>query len=412
MSLGHRISKYFLRLCYSHVVRTAFYEKPPKDQRCARQLKNVLVIRTDGLGDIVLDTALFRHIKRAFGGPRVVLITRQEWKDIFQACPYVDDVIPWNILAYANSLRYRVKFIRSLRSREFDVAVHPVYSREPLSDEVLCCTRAPLKIGFDGDLSNIQAKRKRQNDRCYARFIRNKVAGCTELERNRHFAEQLIDREIRSDEFQPELWLTDADRSAAEDLLLQSGIDVGRAALIALFPGASSTYKTWRPENYADLARRMLQHFDLRFVIFGTSAEADLASAIAGKINGPVVNLAGKTSLTQLAAVLECSDLFIGNDTGPLHVAAAVGAPTLGIMGGGHFGRFYPYGDLNRHRMVFKKMDCYGCNWKCIYETTRCIQGITVDDVWREAQRMMEEVVLPSRAARDAKRQGKMVLST
>jgi ADP-heptose:LPS heptosyltransferase len=114
-------------------------------------------------------------------------------------------------------------------------------------------------------------------------------------------------------------------------------------------------------------------------------------------MSAPVVRLAGKTDLLQLAAIFKHSVLYIGSETGPLHLAVAVGTPTVCILGGGHFGRFYPYGDLRKHRAVFQKMDCYHCNWECIYEVPHCIRDITVEAAWETVQRMFEEVILPAR---------------
>lgn len=411
-NFGKRFSAYFLKLCYSRLIRTIFYEDPIQEQDGLNRSRNILVLRTDGLGDLILSLPLFRHIKRVFGEARVVVVTREEWKSILQTCPYVDEVISWNIRKYARSLRYRMDFIRSLRKRIFGTVVHPVYSREPLSDEVACCVRDTVRIGFDGDLNNINPRLKKINDGYYSQLIRDASLYRPELERNCYFADRLLDDHIAPGDFQPELWISDSDRATAREILFHSGIEPDLQLVIALFPGASAAYKTWPWKNFVELANRLSRHFSVKLITCGSSTDVPIVSELACRINGPVVNLAGKTSLAELAAVLECSGLYIGNDTGPLHMAAAVGTPTLAIMGGGHFGRFYPYGDLNKHRMVFKKLDCYGCNWKCIYETTRCIEEITVDDVWREAQRMMEEVVLPSRVARNAKRQGKMVLST
>ena len=160
----------------------------------------------------------------------------------------------------------------------------------------------------------------------------------------------------------------------------------------------------WPYDFYAQLADKILEHYPARIVICGAAADVQGAKKVQTKMHGQAVNLAGKTTLRELAAVFEACGLFIGNDTGPLHLAVSVGTPTLGIIGGGHFGRFYPYGDLSKHRMVHKQMDCYYCDWKCIHETVRCIQEITVDDVWRETQRMMEEVVLPKRDLQGNKR--------
>jgi len=399
--LGYRLPRYVLKDCYSRAIRAAFYEQPLGAEVGVNRLTNVLVVRTDGLGDLILAAPLFKHVKKAFGQPRISLLTRGEWADLLQDCPYIDEVIPWSIQKYATSIRYRFRFIESLRRRSFDLAIHPVYSREPLSDEVVCCTHASQKVGFDGDLNNISKRRKSKNDRHYTRLIKSTVMVCPEIERNRDFAEQIIRQTIRSEDFQPELWLSDADRIAAREILNQRALSVNGGVVIALFPGASSAYKTWPAANYAELANRLHQRFNAKFIVCGAHDDAEIASDVMDKVRAPVINLAGRTSLVQLAAVLESSDLYIGNDTGPLHMAVAVGIPTLGIMGGGHFGRFYPYGDLNKHRVAFKKMDCYGCNWNCIYDTTRCIQEISVNDVWHEAQRIMEEVVLPSRNHRD-----------
>lgn len=394
------------------MIRAAFYEQAFADKVDISRCANMLVVRTDGLGDVILTTPLFKHLKATFRHVRTCLLTRKEWSGVLKESPHIDEIIPWDIDRYRTSIGYRFRFIESLKKSSFDLVLHPVYSREPLSDEIVCCVHDAVRIGFDGDLNNISTKLKDVNDRYYTQLIKDTSATRPELERNRYFAERLLGHRIAPLDFQPELWINDSDREAAYKMLLSSGIEPDRHSVIALFPGASAAYKTWPLKKFVELANRLSQHSKVKFIICGSRADEPIANALARSINGPVVNLAGKTSLTQLAAVLECSDLYIGNDTGPLHMATAVGTPTLGIMGGGHFGRFYPYGDLNRHRMVFKKMDCYGCNWKCIYDTTRCIQDITVDDVWREAQRMMEEVGLPSRAARDAKRQDKMALNT
>ena len=397
MRHGYRLPRYLIRDFYSCVIRAAFYGQPLATEVDIDRRTSVLVVRTDGLGDLVLATPLFRHIKKAFGHPRICLLTREEWAGLFQNCPYIDEVIPWGIRKYARSIRYRFRFLQLLRRRIFDLAIHPVYSREPLSDEVVCCARASQRIGFDGDLNNIRETLKSRNDRCYTQLIRSTATVCPEIERNRIFAEQVTGQTIRPADFQPQLWLGDAERVAARKIFDQQSLSVNSNVVIALFPGASLAHKTWPAENYAELIDRLHHRFDAKFIICGASGDADAASHVLRKIGGQVVNLTGRTSLTQLAAVLESCDLYIGNDTGPLHMAVAVGIPTLGIMGGGHFGRFYPYGDLNKHRVAFKRMDCYGCNWNCIYETTRCIQEISVDDVWAETLRMMEEVVLPTR---------------
>ena len=86
------------------------------------------------------------------------------------------------------------------------------------------------------------------------------------------------------------------------------------------------------------------------------------------------------------------AELFVGGESGPLHIAVAAGTPTLGIVGGGHPLRFYPWGDPSRHRIINKTMDCYNCNWHCIYPTIRCLEEISAKQVIAELQELLDYI--------------------
>ena len=85
-----------------------------------------------------------------------------------------------------------------------------------------------------------------------------------------------------------------------------------------------------------------------------------------------------------MAKVIQNARVLIGSDSCTIHMAAAVDTPNICLMGGGHFGRFYPYGDLSKNRIVYKKMACYGCHWKCKFKESKCIQEINVEDVLKK----------------------------
>ena len=108
----------------------------------------------------------------------------------------------------------------------------------------------------------------------------------------------------------------------------------------------------------------------------------------------PVTNLAGKTSLQELISIIAGAHLLVGNETGAVHIAAAVSTSAICILGGGHFGRFLPY-NLERPSdkplpvAVFHKMDCFECNWECKYDVVdgnavACISNIPIKTVWNE----------------------------
>ena len=114
--------------------------------------------------------------------------------------------------------------------------------------------------------------------------------------------------------------------------------------------------------------------------------------------DAPLQNYTGQTTLSELTRLLVKSQILIGNETGTAHIANAVGTPTICILGGGHFGRFAPYPELSgktsRLKVVYHKMPCYGCDWKCVYhikegEPAPCISNISVDAVWNEVKLLL-----------------------
>ena len=116
--------------------------------------------------------------------------------------------------------------------------------------------------------------------------------------------------------------------------------------------------------------------------------------------NVPLVNLCGQTTLPNLAGLLSQSLLTISNDTGIVYLSSAIGTSSICILGGGHFGRFVPFPELpggeNKLTTIFHKMNCYGCDWKCIYsikkgESVPCISNISVDAVWSKLLPLLQK---------------------
>jgi ADP-heptose:LPS heptosyltransferase len=360
--------------------------------------QSVLIIRGDGgIGDFVLFLPALKALRQHFAGSRMALLVGSESEKIASAFADVDEVISFEVRRYRLNLAYRIRLIRQLRSHGFDIALNPIYSREPLTDELLYCSGAKQRIAFEGNLDNIDIRTKTANNAYFTRVIDSQAGRVSEIERNRQFVERLTAATISGEESLPRISLSDAQLDKARQLFRREGLDPETERLVVLFPGASHAIKQWPAERFAELANRIAKTYDTRILICGAPSDRETQELVTSKVSAPVVHLAGKTDLLQLAAVLKQSALYIGNDTGPLHLAAAVGTPTLCILGGGHFGRFYPYGDQRMHRAVFHELECFHCNWACPYEVSYCIHEITVDEVWQSVKRMFDEVLLAGR---------------
>ncbi|HET9995214.1 MAG TPA: glycosyltransferase family 9 protein [Candidatus Acidoferrum sp.] len=377
----------------------AFYGARARGKRQTGDIRSMLIVRGDAIGDFVLFLPALRILRRHFAGAKLSLLVGRESAELASAFAPVDEVISFDRKRYRFNLAYRVRLIQSLRARQFDMAVNPVYSREPLTDELLYCCGARERIAFDGDLNNIGIRTKTKNNRYCTRILPSRSGLMHEADRNREFVEGLTGAQGSREDFQPSLPLSEAQLGDARTLLHSQGLDPQSDLIVAMFPGALNPIRMWPAERFAQLANFIARDFGARILLCGSASERESTERISRLAHIAPASVVGKTTLTQLAGVLRFSALYIGNESGPLHLAVAAGTPSLCVLGGGHFGRFYPYPGNHQHRAVFETMPCYHCNWKCVYEVPHCIHDIPVENVWESVQRMFEDVVLPERSA-------------
>jgi ADP-heptose:LPS heptosyltransferase len=199
-----------------------------------------------------------------------------------------------------------------------------------------------------------------------------------ELETNLNFLIFMGCNAITLDDIRPVFWLADSEINH-----LQSVQTHGRK-IIGLFPGASSVEKRWDSSNYGIFAKQM--EGQIIYVIFGSSADKDLTDQVAHSIKKccedvEILNMTGQTTLRELAKTIMSCNLLISMDTFTLHMAIAAGVPTIGIIGGGHYGRFVPWGNIEKNIFLTKKMDCFNCNWICTHEKAECVKGVSPQEV-------------------------------
>jgi ADP-heptose:LPS heptosyltransferase len=163
------------------------------------------------------------------------------------------------------------------------------------------------------------------------------------------------------------VWTAPGDEALADAFFQQQALTPART--IAVFPGAQRDARVYH--RYAE-ALQFLEGF--RFLVFGTAAESPLAEELEQQLPGRTVNLCGRSTLGETAALLRRCRLYVGAESGGAHLACAVGVPNVVLLGGGHFGRFMPYSPLTS--AVILPMDCFACNWRCRFETAHCVEQV------------------------------------
>lgn len=382
---NHFLKKYFKELwrlinrIYFVMLRQIFISQTVEGQENSN---NILILRIDGIGDFILFTTVLKYLRSLFPSQKVYLIVASEVKDLAADCPYIDNLIIWNRSRYRWNIFYRLSFLYKLRKIRFDIAINPIFSRDILSDEMICFCEASEKIGIDGNMNNITIQEKKENNKYYTRLI--KIVDTYIPEVNNKFLKNLgITVDVAS--LYPEIWAINDNRNVVSGIFKKR--DIKKDSYIVFFPGARSSLRRWAPLNYAVLANRLIKKYDVPILICGGKSDRNLAQQIMCHIKtkyvARVFDITGETNLKELALIFQHALLFIGSETGAAHLALAVKLSSIVIMGGGHFGSFLPYGD--KCFLVYNKRSCYECNWICPKKEPECITLIAVDQVYVQA---------------------------
>lgn len=163
----------------------------------------------------------------------------------------------------------------------------------------------------------------------------------------------------------------------------------GKGPHIALLPVSRWPTKTWPADRFAEVARRLKTDTGGTVYLMGGPDDASVCESIVARLGDGVVNLAGKTSLPETGSWMQEMDLLVSNDSGPVHLAAALGVPALVVFGPTDPRRTGPFGAA--HRVVNTRIPCQPClSRSCKFETVRCMEGVSVDAVVQEARWMLQ----------------------
>ncbi len=355
----------------------------------------VLIVRLDAIGDFILwmdaAKAIVRHYKGR--GRTAVLVANNVWASWAKNLGIFEEVIPVDVYQFHHDPLYRFRTGRQIRRWGCTIAVEPSYSRSwLLGDSVIRVSGANERIGSAGNTSEPQTHKQRISDRWYTRLIPADPLPLMELERNAEFVRNLGEAGFHA--ALPQL----PETSLLEDNAAFIAATAGKPFYV-LFPGASWEGRRWPVSGFHEIAERLYNRTGWLGVVCGGGSDREIAGELCARSISPLVNWAGRTTLGELAAILNVARLLLTNETSAVHIGAACGTPTVCLLGGGHYGRFLPYqiqGSIARPlpQAVIHKMPCFGCNWQCIYPRPEggpvpCIEQIDTEEVWQAVSEVL-----------------------
>jgi ADP-heptose:LPS heptosyltransferase len=330
--------------------------------------KHVIYVRPDAIGDAVLSAGMLPALRELLGSAtQITVVCQERVTDVYASCPHINSVIAIDKERLCTDQAHLASVVSRLRSLGADVCLHPVYSRDPVGDFLAINSGCPTRVGHAGDLSNLTPELQGQNNRGYSHLVPNNPADLTELQHHQRFLAALG---ISGASIAPMIWTSAADAAFADQVMQHPPL-AGRQ-VIAIAAAGLSPIKFY--SDYGAALRNVANEHGFALVALGASSHHGASQAQLHAAGAPHVNLCGQTTLTQAAEILRRCRMYVGADTATAHIACAVGVPNVVLLGGGHFGRFFPYSPLTT--IACLPIECYGCNWVCRYHRPHCIRDV------------------------------------
>lgn len=335
--------------------------------------KKILVRGTNWIGDAVMTLPAIASIRKTFPSAEVQVLAKPWVAEVYKLSPDVDRIFLFKEPGEHQGIAGKLKLALELKKENFDLAI---YLQNAIEAAILgWLARIPLRAGYDSDcrgfLLTHPVRRTKEIKQVYqVDYYLNMVKslGCEQASRDVTLSASKI-KDI-------------SDRCLEERGL--SGVPV----LIGLAPGAMyGPAKRWFPERFGAVAKKLTETFVSRAIIFGSKGDMEVAQTVQDAIGGTAINIAGRTDLSEAIALISRCSIFITNDSGLMHVAGALGVPTLAIYGSTNPVTTPPPG--KKSVIVRKEVPCSPCLKQVCPTDFRCMEEISIDEVYETAKAML-----------------------
>lgn len=282
------------------------------------EFQNILIMRTDRMGDVLLTTPAIAALRDAFPQASLSLLVRPQTRDLVADHPALHEVLVDDRTQTHRGIMGFWKLVRQLRSKQFDLAI--VFHTKRRTNALAFLADIPYRLGYrnakwgflltHGLKDHRHLGEKHERDYCLDVL---KPLGIQTENHSLYISIQAVSEEWA------EAWLKE------EFLTIQDKI-------ISVHPGASDPTKMWPPQYFAAVMNKLSDHLAYPMVLVGEKALQPVAAEILSQTRGRVIDLTGRTSVSQLVSLIKRSHLLISNDSGPVHVAEALGTPVVAIF--------------------------------------------------------------------------------
>jgi len=356
--------------------------KRPEQLKVSGGNMNILIIKPSSLGDVVQALPVLKVLHERYPGAHIDWLVNEEIADILSGNPYLRTVHLWDRTSWRKprllpaAIRRTARLLRRLRRERYDLVL-----------DLQGLLRSSLMARLSGGRQIVGfADARELAPLFYHRKVRAPVAAMHSVERYILAAGGNPSAEPK----QFPIVFSARKKQSAERLLTQAKRDTARS-LVVFVVGARWATKQWPPENFAALAEKLVASDGAQVALVGSRSEAPLACRIASTCGCAMMDFSGKTTLKQLAYLFQGAKVVVGNDSGPIHIAAAVSAPVVALYGPTSPTRTGPYGE--QHTVLTTSLPCSPCFRRTCDQGTSCMTDISVESVYRACKPFLQKQV-------------------
>ena len=343
--------------------------------------KRILVKEVNWLGDLVISLPGLRAVRRAWPEAAVSVLVKRELAGFFDGMDWLAEVIPYQVNRGMAGLRDQLAIVSEVRARRFDMAV--LFPNSFASALWVAMAGVPRRAGYaaDGRSLLLTDRVKRMKG------LRTAHQSEDWLELVEQTAGRAKPGEAEAAVLDQPLEVAEANRQRMREWL-ENQRRKSAAPLVAIAPAAAyGPAKEWPPEHYVSLIDLIGERYGAECVLLGGPGERARCEAIASKVEMRALVAAGETSIGELIALIGLCQGFAGNDSGAMHLAAALGVPTVGIFGSTNPERTGPRGA--RSAFIYHRVECSPCLARtCRFGHYQCLRGIEAVEVANALERL------------------------
>lgn len=338
--------------------------------------KKILVRMPNWVGDLVMATPILTDLRRRYPDDEITVMCHAKLASLLEHDSDVDKIFTFSLPSGWERRKSLRALVEKLRAGRYDVGILLTNS----FSSAWWFWRAGIKqrIGFRGN---------------WRTLLLTDPVSCPRNIESQHLVQTykslLTPLGMEPSSSAPRLHLLPTELDQARALLKRLGVTPGMT-VVGINPGAAfGSAKCWLPSRFAAVTRRLLEDPRIAVVFFGDASQVPLVKGICNEAGERALNLAGTTSLRQLAALIRLCDLLLTNDSGPMHLGAALGTPLVALFGSTNEVKTGPYGQ--GEHVIHKHVECSPCYLRTCPVDFRCMERITSDEVYQRLQALMRE---------------------